>query len=191
MRRAAEVFERLAAEYPAQEPWAERARESAAALRRALPGQPLPDLRSEEWTPRDAENQELSLAGYRGRVLMLDAFDGETAEYAALVPLRRALRDRLKGRPFDLVGLCSRPTTIRAWSESARRLGVDWRIGLLQGAANPVYWQLQIRRPISTILVDAQGVIRARDLAWEELVRRAEELVAEAESGAKPASPPR
>ena len=42
-----------------------------------------------------------------------------------------------------------------------------------------------VRRWPTTVLVDAEGVIRARSLAWEEMLAMTEKLVAEAEAKAK------
>lgn len=160
----------------------EKAAARAAALRAVMPGSPLPDSRTSEWALKDIEDLDVVLSGYRGRVLMIDAFDAQDTEFGALVADRERLRQSLAGRPFELVGLCTSRTTVAQARASFEKLGVKWRCALLQGSNHPYLTTLFARRkPTATLVVDAQGVIRARNRPFAELARIATELTAEAE----------
>jgi len=159
----------------------QQAAERAAAIRRVMPGSPLPDSRTSEWAVKDGDEQELVMAGYRGRVILIDVFDVQDAEWVALVPSRRELQRELEGKPFDLVGLCSTRLSKSVWDKTLASASIDWRCGALQGWQHPYVTMLMaIHRPSTTILVDADGVIRARDRSWDEMARLARELVAKA-----------
>ncbi len=151
----------------------------AAAIRRVMPGSVLPDSRTAEWALKDGDDQELVLAGYRGRVILIDVFDVQDEGWLALVPARRELRRELDGKPFELVGLCTTRLSKPVWDKTLASASIDWRCGALQGLQHPYVTMLMaIHRPATTILVDAEGVIRARDRSWDEMVRLARELVA-------------
>jgi len=163
----------------------EKAAALASDVRAVMPGAPLPDSRTSEWALKDLEDLELVLSGYRGRVLVIDVFDAFDSEFGALAPERAQLAASLAGRPFDLVGLCRSRTTIATARATFEKLGVTWRTGLLQGSSHPYLLTLFARRvPTATILVDAQGVIRARNRPFAELARLASDLTAEAERAA-------
>ncbi|MCY2961514.1 MAG: hypothetical protein NTY35_15230 [Planctomycetota bacterium] len=160
----------------------EKANVQASGLRLVLPGATLPDSRAAEWGILDLEGLDLVLSGYRGRVLMIDVFDVYAPEFAGRVAERAGLRASLAGRPFDLVGLCMSRATVAAVGSALKQAGVDWRCGLLQGENHPYVTTLYAnRKQVTTILVDAQGVIRARNRPFAELARLAAELTAEAE----------
>ena len=55
---------------------------------------------------------------------------------------------------------------------------------MLYTASDPIHDVYQVRKFPATILIDAQGVIRARDLSWDQMVELADRLVAEAEKTA-------
>ncbi len=180
--RALAALDAIVAKHKDMTGLVEKAAARAAALRLVMPGSPLPDSRTSEWALKDVEDLEVVLSGYRGRVLMIDVFDAFDTEYGALAPERAQLKTSLAGRPFDLVGLCTSRTTIATARTAFEKLGVTWRCGLLQGASHPYLATLFARRlPTATILVDAEGVIRARNRPFAELARLAADLTAEAE----------
>ncbi|MBL8863015.1 MAG: hypothetical protein JNK02_13540 [Planctomycetes bacterium] len=163
----------------------EKAAAEAARVRAVAPGAKLPDSRTAEWGIRDVEDLELVLAGYRGRVLLLESFDPLDSTWEPLAAERRALVERFAGRPFALVGLIGPAMTRQVARQQFEKLGIGWRCGLLQSSNHPYLQTLYLRRPLPAfLLVDAQGVIRARNRPFEELTRLAEELVAEAERAA-------
>ena len=133
---------------------------------------------------KDSDDLELALSGYRGRVLLVDVFDVYDSTFPDLVGERIALHDRLAGRPFDLVGLCASRSTLPGARSAFEKLGITWRCGLPQGMGHPYIVSLfASSKPPTTILVDAQGVIRARGRPFAEMARLAEELTADAERG--------
>jgi hypothetical protein len=150
----------------------QQAAERANTLRRVMPGAPLPDSRTAEWALKDADEQELVLTGYKGRVLLIDVFDVQDEGWLALVPSRRALRSEMAGKPFELVGLCATRLSKQVFEKTLSEASIDWRCGALMGWQHPYVTTLMaIHRPATTILVDADGQIRARDRSWDEMTR--------------------
>jgi len=148
-----------------------------------MPGAPLPDSRTAEWGLRDVDNLEVVLSGYRGRVLLLEVFDPEQLPYEPLVAERAALAAELAGRPFLLVGLSTAAATLDAARRRLGEIGVTWRCGLLQSRTHPYLRTLYaLRGPSTLLLVDAEGVIRARNRPFAELAQMARELTAAAEA---------
>lgn len=178
--RAIAALDALAAD-PSMPGLQEKAASQARALRAVMPGAPLPDARTAETPLSDSEGLEVVFSGYRGRVLMIDVFDAFDPEYAPLVAERAELARALAGQPFEIVGVCTSRLAKNVVAPTLSKAGVTWRCGLAQGTAHPVLGALHARkRPATTILVDAQGVIRARNRPFEELARMARELTAAA-----------
>jgi hypothetical protein len=180
--RALEALDAIVKEHPDMSGLAEKAAEQADALRSAMPGALLPDSRTTLYAIRDAEDQELVLSGYRGRVVLIDVFDSQNTSFAEFLPERIALHQRLAQRPFAIVGLCTSRVTLPQAREMFDQLGIAWRSGMLQGTTHPYLGTLFAESlPPTTILVDAQGVIRARGRPFAEMARLAEELTAAVE----------
>jgi hypothetical protein len=175
--RALQALDAIVKEHPDMSGLAEKAAAQAAALRCAMPGAVLPDSRTTLYAIRDAEDQELVLSGYRGRVVLIDVFDSQNTSFAEVLPERIALHERLADRPFAIVGLCTSRLTLPQARERFAELGITWRSGLLQGTTHPYLGTLFAEAlPPTMILVDAQGVIRARGRPFAEMARLAEEL---------------
>ncbi len=180
--RALEDLDTIVANHPDMGGLVDQATQQAAALRQVMPGSVLPDSRNSMWGLKDTDDLELLLSGYRGRVLLVDVFDTFDSGFAQIAPERVALHERSKGRPLAIVGLCTSHVTLAAARESLAQLGIDYRVGLLQGETHPYLGTLFARgRPPTTILVDADGVIRARGRPFADMARLAEECTAELE----------
>lgn len=154
---------------------AEEARRGRDKLIQVMPGAVAPNF-----FVKDTEDKEFQLADYRGRVVMLDFYNllrnGMTDAGA-----RRDLVKKMLDRPFSLVGINNDLVDKTTFYTKALEMGVSWRSGMLNAAADKLHDTYEVRKFPSTILIDAQGIIRARDLAWGEMVRLAEKLVAETE----------
>lgn len=191
LRRALEALDAIGARHKDMIGLVEKSAKQSAALRAVMPGAVLPDSRSATWAMKDSEDLELALSGYRGRVVLVDVFDVYDQTFPGLVGERIALHDRLAGRPFELVGLCASRCTLPGARKAFAELGITWRCGLPQGMTHPYMAALfASSKPPTTILVDAQGVIRARGRPFAELARLAEELTVEAERASATAPDP-
>ncbi len=177
-------YGRIEREFPEWTRFVADAQLRRAALHAVMPGQPLPQTRHVEPPLRDSEQLDLNLEGYRGRVLMIDLFRLPSREYDERAESRRTLLAAMEGQPFVLVGLCTNAVAPHVWNTESKRLGITWRTGLLH-SNHPYAAALQPRRSGTTILVDAEGVIRARDRDWDEMVRLARELCAQTAAAAK------
>ena len=164
------------------------ARERLKGLRSGAVGMPAPATAGP-----DLDGKDLSLAAYRGRVVLVVFWATWCQPCMRLVPHEVELADRYRGRPFEILGVnCdATPAPARAaaarlkmsWRSLARTLGPDdQRIPLAEtwaAAGIPL-----------ACLVDPAGVVRYR---WNgapparELDEAVERLVAAAEG--KPAGP--
>jgi len=165
---------------------APKAVDLAQRVRAAMPGSPLPDSRAAEWALKDVDDLELLLSGYRGKVLLLDVFEMSDKSIPDMAAARRELITSLAGKPFEVVGLCTSRSTLAAARKSLAELGITWRVGLLQTMSHPYTDTLFARRrPIASLLVDADGVIRARNRPFAEMAKLATELTAAREQASK------
>ncbi len=163
-----------------------KARDLAARVRAVMPGSPLPDSRAAEWALKDIDDLEVVLSGYRGKVLLIDVFEMSDEGTPGKVPARRALIDGLAGKPFELVGLCTSRSALANARKTFGELGITWRVGLLQTMSHPYLDTLFARRrPTACLLVDADGVIRARNRPFAEMAALAVELTAAREQALK------
>lgn len=163
-----------------------KAAELARRVRAVMPGSPVPDSRTTEWGLKDTDDLDLVLSGYRGKVVLIDVFDMADRGTAHMVAERRELVASLAGKPFDVVGLCTTRSTLAGARKTFADLGITWRIGLLQSKVHPYPETLFARRlPIASVLVDADGVIRARNRPFPEMAKLATELTLAREQAAK------
>ena len=108
-----------------------------------------------------------------------------------LVPHEKALVERMKGRPFVLIGVNGDNDREKAKTVSAKE-GINWRSFWTGGARQgiPVQWGVSVWP--SVYVIDANGVIRDDGLVYfDELYegktpdKVIESLVAEAEKASK------
>ena len=102
----------------------------------------------------------------------------------ALVADEKALVERMKGRPFVLLGVNGDEDREKA-KEVAAKVGINWRSFWGGSAEGPIPLKWGIRSWPTVYLIDASGVIRDDDLRGPALDEAVEALVAEAEAAAK------
>ncbi|MEY2745915.1 MAG: hypothetical protein RL112_957 [Planctomycetota bacterium] len=175
---AEESLAALLDEHPDEDP---RLLEAAAADKRRIEalrvGAPLPDLRGE-----DAEGQPVILRGYKGRVMLLVFWSRLQRESLEALPDWVRLKNEMGGRPFEVVGVCPDQVSRHAEQEERRKLGVAWRSIMTLGRKEGVMEEsLAVRLPL-VVVVDADGVIRGRNLPFAEAKALVERLVREREA---------
>ena len=166
------------------EPRAGLAREAASKreeLSRWMPGQPAP-----QFYAVDSDGQDFDLAGYRGRVVVLEFWSYVASLDAEQIAARNALIDRLKARPFHWLGASTDAITNAAFATQAAKLGVRWRNAMLYAFSAPQTYAWGVARLPTTYVIDAKGTIQGRNLPWAELVPLVERLLDEAEREAPP-----
>jgi thiol-disulfide isomerase/thioredoxin len=169
---------------------------AAAALAAGAPAADGPALRP--WTRggtpalagRDSAGRPLDLAALRGRAVLVAFWASWCEPCAEELPALARLRDRLRGRPFEVltVNLGEAPARVDTFQ---RERGVSLPVVLDRDSEAARAWGVG-GLPMA-FLVDARGRIRASlfgqaDWASGEPGRALEQLVAEAEAGARAGS---
>ena len=95
-----------------------------------------------------------------------------------MIPHERSLVEKLKDKPFALVGVNSDPAeNLRKAMESEH---ITWRSFFDGGTTSgPIASRWNVHGWPTIYILDSKGVIRARDLRGEELEKKVEELLAE------------
>ena len=137
-------------------------------------GKPAPEIDGV-----DLDGKPLKLSDYRGKVVALVFWGTWCGPCMAEVPHEREMAERLKGRQFALLGVdCSDDRdTARKVVERERMDWPSWYDGAdREGAIVGLY---HIRQFPTVIVIDARGVIRARDVYRQDLDRVVERLLEE------------
>ncbi len=160
---------------------AARAREQLTLLTNVWPGSKAHDFRGS-----DQQGHEFRLEDSAGSVRVLD-FGSATSDFGAEeIARRRELMRSFAGRPLRWIGGLIDSGNARMFREGLGAAGVDWPCALLGSRDSDIgrLWSLDALPAV--FVVDAQGVIRARNLPWAELPALLETLVREAEQRHKP-----
>jgi thiol-disulfide isomerase/thioredoxin len=120
-------------------------------MTRLATGGPAPDLVGE-----DLDGRPLSLSGFRGRVVVLSFWGTWCPGCMEFVPEERALVERLKGRPFALVGVDSDSDREKTRQRVAKE-GMTWP-SFWGGEAIAARWN--VRAWPTLFVVDHRGIIR-------------------------------
>jgi peroxiredoxin len=115
----------------------------------------------------DARGKRMSLAEFRGKVVVvMFSFKG-CGPCEAMYPENRQLIKELAGEPFVFVGVQG-DETIDTVRESLESKEIIWRVWW-DGENKRILTQWNIRGWPSTFVLDHRGVIRYRDLRGKEL----------------------
>ncbi len=141
---------------------------------------------------QDIDGKPMKLSDHRGKVdrdLVLG--DLVCSVHGSQVPHEKALVEKMKGRPFVLIGVNGDHDREKAKSISARE-GINWRSFWPGGAKRGIPLQWGVRVWPTVYVIDANGVIRDNGLLFYEerywgktADETIERLVAEAEKATK------
>lgn len=95
-----------------------------------------------------------------------------------MYPHERSLVEKLKDKPFVLVGVNS-DTTLDKVKAAVKRENMTWPSFVDGGTDGPIDTQWGISAWPSIFVIDAQGVIRYRDVREKELEDAVEKLLSE------------
>ncbi|MFO1009147.1 MAG: TlpA disulfide reductase family protein [Planctomycetota bacterium] len=175
---AYEWSERLARECPG-DALVELARGSCVNVPNLLPGRPAPEIAAE-----DLEKKWCRLSDYHGRVVLLvfyslftdRGFDeaGAWQEFAA----------RNAARPFSVLGVNPGTASADGLYRKYAKYGISWRTLLPFADSDDILRRYMVREFPTTIVIDAEGKLRGRDLPWSETTKLLETCIAEAEAAA-------
>lgn len=150
-------FERAVAEAP-NSPAGKKAAEQIAASVPLAIGDRAPDLDGQTLA-----RSAVKLSSLRGKVVLVDFWGMWCGPCVAQLPQLKKLREKLRGKPFELVGVNSdKDRDALARFLAANR--VDWPNVIDGGMDGPAAKAWRIDSWPTNFLVDSGGVIRARDL---------------------------
>jgi RNA polymerase sigma factor (sigma-70 family) len=130
-----------------------------------------------------ADGKPIKLSDYKGKVVVLAYWFSTCGPCLAAIPDELKLAEKMKGRPFTLLGVVTdgRADDARKVIESEK---MTWPNVVVGG--EKVAERYHITGNPSYFVLDAAGVIRAKGyLLASDMDQLAEKLVAEAEEGAK------
>jgi peroxiredoxin len=144
-------------------------------------GKPAPEISGE-----DLDGKALRLSDHRGKVVVVCFWGTWCAPCMAMVPHERELVERMKGKPFALLGVNSDEAGDREKARTATRekqmTWPSWWDGGFRGAIQTAYdvphWPM-------VYVLDPSGVIRYIDVRGKDLDQAVDALIAELDAGAK------
>ena len=120
-------------------------------------GKPAPEIEGV-----DIDGKPLKLSDYRGKVVVLVFWGSWCGPCMAQVPHEREFVERLKGKPFALLGVDCEADKDAARQAMARERMTwpNWYDGA--PATGPIAERYHVRSYPSVFVLDAKGVIRSR-----------------------------
>ena len=185
-REAATLFERTVREFSDARPLGkdflalgEQAAGARFRLRNLEVGCTVPEIVGE-----DIDGKPMKLSEFRGKVVVISFWATWCGPCMGMVPGEKALVERMRGRPFVLIGVNGDDDRGQAKAVSVKE-GINWRSfwegGRQEGT--PVRWAIDGWPTV--YLIDAKGMIRDDALLGHDLDKAVEALVAEAEAESK------
>jgi len=135
-------------------------------------GQVAPDF-----TGKALDGTPFHLADLRGKVVVLDFWATWCPPCRAMIPHEREMVRRLAKKPFALVSI-SADDDETAWRDFVREERMHWT-HLLDGPHGPIITAYEVEYFPCIYVIDANGVIRYRDVREKELERAIEKLLVE------------
>jgi thiol-disulfide isomerase/thioredoxin len=147
-------------------------------------GDIYPDLsvgkQAPEVVSQDLAGKEARLSTLKGKVVVLDIWATWCGPCRAMIPHERDLVERLKAKPFVLVSISAdaKKETLADFLKGEKMPWTHWWNGAEGGIVED--WNVEFFPTI--YVLDAQGVIRYRNVRGEELERAVDELLKEMET---------
>jgi thiol-disulfide isomerase/thioredoxin len=139
-------------------------------------GKPLPDV-----TGEGLDGKALKVSDYKGKVVVLDVWATWCGPCKAMIPHEREMVKRLEGKPFALISVsCDEEKgTLAKFLEKTPMPWTHWWVGTHSGLGQA----LNIRFYPTIYVLDAQGVIRHKNIRGEKLEAAVVALLREAAKG--------
>ena len=137
-------------------------------------GKPAPEVISE-----GLNGETVKLSDHKGKVVVLDVWATWCPPCKEMIPHERQMVERLKGKPFELVSISvdAKKETLKEFLSKEKMPWTHWWVG--GDSKFGEAWRIQSYPTI--IVIDADGVIRHKDLRGEDLEKAVHVLLKEAE----------
>ncbi len=165
----------------------ERQRKEAEVARDAfswvMPGALMPTFEA-----RDGEGLDIDSTKYRGRILMLYFWGFWSPESMEDIPRVNALHAKYSEQPLSILGFNTDTVSYKSYAGRSGKVGITWRCSLETKRKGPRLQLLGVFNFPTTIIVDAEGVIRGRNLDNQASEALIDSLLAELASPSAPAA---
>jgi thiol-disulfide isomerase/thioredoxin len=122
------------------------------------------------------DGQAIRLSDLRGKVVVLDFWATWCPPCRAMIPHERELVKKHAGQPFVFLGI-SADTDRNRLRDFLREQGMTWP-NAFDGPDGPIQQLYQITYFPTIFVLDAEGVIRDKDVRGPDLERAVERLLA-------------
>ncbi len=142
-----------------------------------IPGKPAPEIDGV-----DTDGKPLKLSDHRGKVVVLVFWGSWCGPCMAAVPHERELAERLKDRPFAILGVdCNEEKSAGLKTIELEKITWrNWNDG--SDGDGPIVKRYHIRGYPSVFVIDAQGIIRHTQLSGDGLDKAVDALLGELEA---------
>jgi thiol-disulfide isomerase/thioredoxin len=145
-------------------------------------------MRAPEIEGLDTNGRPLRLSAFRGNVVVLDFWGDWCPYYQAMYPDERTLVNRLRGKPFALLGINSDKDLNSLYLRMSAEQ-INWRSWWDGGTRGPINSAYGVRAWPTIFVLDPKGVIRFKGVRGEALARAVDFLLDERAKDPKAAQP--
>ncbi|MGE3821662.1 MAG: peroxiredoxin family protein [Isosphaeraceae bacterium] len=173
---AERALERAIVEFGDSNALADKARRDLFRVRHLVPGRMAPEIEG-----RDLDGKTFRLSDHRGKVVVLDFWSHEHCGVCRMMyPELRALVERMKDKPFALIGINSGDSDASLAELRAKGV-VTWRFWVDGGGEpGPIHQLWDVGGWPTVYVIDHKGVIRHRSIDGVALDEAVADLVKEA-----------